>query len=99
MQKQIAKLEELQNLNYGDQIIMDDPLTKESSPYVFFSKAEDDRFYFKNMAGASLMVNSQNTLDGFNVKIIDKDHPKWDETLFTHGKEVGEMLASFVELD
>ena len=99
MELKIAKLKDLQELNYGDQIIMDNPMFQTPSAYVFFSKTEDDRFYFKDMFGGSLMINSQETLNGFKVKIIDEHHELWEQVLYDHGKEIGEMLAALEDVE
>ena len=99
MEPKEIKFEELKELNYGDQIIMKDPLFQELTPYVLMSNVEDKSFYFLNGGGASLLVTSQETIDGFNVKLIDDTHPNWDSDLCKHGKQLGEMLDVFVEDD
>lgn len=95
------KFEDLKILKYGDQIIMKDPLVKgDPSPaYVLMSNVENKSYYFVSGYGASLMVNCQETLDGFKVSKIDKDHPSWDQGLSDHGIQLGEMLDQFVESD
>ena len=97
----ILQFDDLKNLKYGDQIIMEDPLVKgpPRPSYVLMSNVEDRSFYFVSGYGASLMVDSQKTLDGFNVSKIDKDHPSWDDGLSEHGKMLGEMLQEFVDKD
>lgn len=95
------QFENLKELKYGDEIIMEDPLVKGDPrpPYVLMSNVEDKSFYFISGYGASLMVDSQKTLDGFNVSKIDKDHPSWDQGLSDHGEMLGAMLDEIVELD
>ncbi len=93
------RFEDLKDLNYGDQIIMEDPLRGGTSAYVLMSNIDNKSFYFIDGVGASLMVDSQNTIDGFNVKLIDETHPNWNSTLSEHGKELGSMLDQFKLLD
>lgn len=88
------KFEDMKDLNYGDLIIIDDPAMGTGTSYAFMSKAEG-KFYFITGYGASLMVSSQDTIDGFSVKLIDDTHPLWDAALSSHGKEVGRMLDQF----
>ena len=90
--------EGMKDLKCGDLIVMEDPLSKQDAAYVLMSITEDS-FYFVNGAGASLMVNCQDTIDGFNVKLIDDTHPSWIPELSTHGKQLGEMLDIFKEDD
>ena len=99
MEPKEIKFEELKELNYGDQIIMKDPLFQELTPYVLMSNVEDKSFYFVNGKGASLLVTSQETIDGFNVKLIDDTHSSWDPELSKHGIELGQMLNMFDTLD
>ena len=98
MEKEI-KFEDLKDLNYGDQIIMDDPLKCHGASYVFMSNVENKKFYFISDYGASLFIDNQKTIDGFKVKLIDKDHPSWSEKLSDHGIQLGEMLDKFSCMD
>ena len=99
MQAKQINFEDLKNLKYGDQIVMSDPFTKEETPCVLMSNIEDKSFYFISETGASLNINSQDVIDGFNVKLIDETHPKWNDVLSNHGKEIGSMLETFVDKD
>jgi len=98
---EILQFDDLKNLKYGDQIIMEDPLVKgpPRPSYVFMSNVEDRSFYFVSGYGASLSVDSQKTLDGFKVSKIDEEHPSWDQGLADHGKMLGSMLDEFVDKD
>ena len=93
------KFEDLKDLKYGDLIIMKEVLFKEETPYVFMSNVEDKSFYFINGGGASLMINCQDTIDGFEVKLIDNTHPSWEQALSDHGKQLGKMLSMLEEPD
>ena len=88
--------ENMKDLNFGDEIIMKSPFSKQDEPYVLMSKVEG-KFYFVGSSGASLMVQDQETIDGFNVRLIDDTHPCWHPSLSLHGKQVGEMLEELKE--
>jgi hypothetical protein len=92
-----VKFEELKDLKYGDQIILDDPLMKKDVPYVLMSSLED--YYFVSEYGGSFVVKNQETLDGFKARLIDNTHPCWSEELSKHGKELGAMLNQFIDMD
>ena len=91
------KFEDMKDLSCGDLVIMNDPLMERSIPYVFMSNVDDKSFYFINGHGASLMVNSQDTIKNFNVRLIDNTHPIWNQDLSEHGKLVGDMLKEIEE--
>ena len=100
MEPKELKFEDLKDLNYGDQIIIDDP-TKgaHGTSYVLMSNIDNESFYFISDYGSSFSINNQKTIDGFQVKIIDKDHPSWSEKLCQHGIELGGMLERFKLID
>jgi len=99
MEPKKINFEDLKDLNYGDQIILDDPLKGHGASYVFMSNIENKKFYFISDYGASLLIDNQKTIDGFNVSLIDKDHPSWNEKLSDHGIQLGEMLDKFACMD
>jgi hypothetical protein len=98
MEPKKISFEDLKNLKCGDEIVTNDPFTQQETPYVLMS-IEDKSFYFISEIGASLNITSQDTIDGFNVKLIDETHPKWNDVLSNHGKELATMLDSFLEKD
>ena len=94
------KFEELKTMKCGDQITIQDPLKKETTPYVLMSIIEKrPDYYFISAYGASFMVNDQKTIDGFNVEIINDEHPNWDPDLSKQGFEMGEMMDQFKVMD
>jgi hypothetical protein len=86
------KFEDMKDLSCGDLIIMKEVMFKEGTPYVLMS-IEPESFYFTDGGSASLMVNCQDTIDGFNVRLIDDTHPSWDQALSDHGKMLSDMLS------
>ncbi len=96
MEPKIIKFEDMKDLNFGDEIIIKSPLSKHDEPYVYMSKVEG-RYYFVGSSGSSLMVSEQETIDGFDVRLIDDTHPSWHPALSLHGKEVGKMLEELKE--
>jgi len=99
MEPKKIKFEDLKDLKYGDQIIMNDPLGGDAYPYAYMSKDQEGKFYFISSYGSSLMIKEQETIDGFNVSLINKDHPSWDQKLSDHGKQLGTMLDEFECMD
>ncbi len=93
------KFEDMKELNYGDLVITTDPFLQEETPYVLMSNDNDKSFYFISEYGGSLMVDKQETIDGFNVRLIDETHPKWIQSLSDHGKQLGEMMDMFNTVD
>ena len=85
----------MKELNYGDLVITADPFLQQETPYVLMSNDNDKSFYFISEYGASLMVDKQETIDGFDVRLIDESHPKWNAELSKHGKQLGEMMNMF----
>lgn len=96
------KFEDLKKLNFGDQITMRDPLGRDAAPYVLMSKIEvegQEDFYFIDGNGSSLVIKEQQTIDGFNVRLVEKSNPLWDKELCEQGKLMGDMLQALVEED
>ncbi len=94
------KFEDLKELKCGNEIIIQDPLKQEATAYVLMSIIEErPDYYFVSAYGASLMIDKQETIDGFNVDIIDDQHPSWDSELSKKGKAMGEMLDQFKIMD
>lgn len=78
--------EELLKLNIGDQVIINDPLFGESV-YVLIIKYKDG-LDFMSTFNSTLMVKSQQTIDGFNIRPINEDHPKYDPMLKLYAKNI-----------
>ncbi len=97
MKPKKIKFEDMKGLNNGDLIIMNDPAFQKAIPYVFMSNDNDTAFHFVSGYGASLMINCQDTIDGYNVRLIDEKHPSWDGKLSAHGKDIGDMLDKVIE--
>ena len=89
--------EDLKNLKYGDQIIIEDPLMGEGAPYVLMSNVENKKYYFISGYGASLTIQDEDTIKGFHVRQIDNAHPSWNQTLSDNGKQMGKMLDELAD--
>ena len=97
MESKEIKYENMKDLNYGDLIIIGDPLMGDNVPYAFMSSIDKKSFHFTSGYGASLMVDCQDTIDGFKVRLIDDSHPSWNPKHSEHGKDIGEMLGRLTE--
>jgi len=93
------KYEGLKDLNYGDEIVLSDPMKQQEVPYVYMSKDSTGGFHFISGYGASFMIKEQATIDGFGVMLIDDQHPAWDSDLSDHGKKLGDMLDTIESLN
>jgi len=91
--------EDLKNLKCGDQIIMNDPLLKEDTPYVLMSNINYKDYYFVSGYGGSLIIKDQETIDAFKVKYIDNTHPSWDSDLAEHGKQMGLIMDELTSMN
>lgn len=97
MEAKDIKFEDLKNLNCGDLIIIGDPILGGGTPYALMSNNDGKKFYFTSGYGASLMIDCQDTIDGFKVQLIDDTHPSWNPILSQNGKELGEMLSRLTQ--
>ena len=97
--KLIKSMEDLKELKFGDEILMEDPLMKQDMPYVLVSRSETKKdYYFKNSYGATLLVKDDETIKAFKLKeIIDDKHPAWDSKLSEHGKQIGDFLSEMMQ--
>jgi hypothetical protein len=91
MEPKEIKFEDMKNLNNGDQVMVSDPCFKSGVVYGLMSKV-DGSFYFVAAYGSTLMVSEQETIDAFNVKLIDNTHSDWNEVLHIHTKTIANML-------
>lgn len=89
--------EDLQNLKYGDQIIINDPLMGDGASYVLMSNVENKKYYFVSGYGASLTIQDEDTIKGFQVRQIDNTHPSWNQILSDNGKQMGKMLDELAD--
>ena len=85
------RFEDLPKINPGDLVIIDDPLLQREEVYVFLVALEDT-YTFIGKNGASLIVESQNTINQFNIKNITPDHSLWDKEFSKYGKEMNELF-------
>ena len=92
MEAKEITFEDMKDLKPGDMIVMKDPLVGDGVPYVFINSAEG-KYYFMSSLGASLMVSEQETIDAFEVKLIDKEHSSWDPVMSEQGEQLGTFLS------
>lgn len=82
--------EELSNSKPGDQVLVENPIFGEIV-YVLLSEL-DNQYFFINQNGSSLSIKDQKTINSFNVRLINKDHPKWNSELFNYGFESNRII-------
>ena len=97
MSEKNVTFEELENLKAGDQIIIDDPIkqinkNETTHAYAFIDRGADGHYHFISDFGATFMINSQKTIDGFNVRLIDKNHSAWNEDLSKSAKVMNHVI-------
>lgn len=89
---------DLKDLKCGDQVIMKDPVMEKDTAYALMSTLSGKDYYFVTSYGASLVIKDQETIDAFNVRLIDKTHPIWDSPLAEHGKHLGMLMDTLKDL-
>jgi hypothetical protein len=76
----MTTLKDLESMKFGDEILCDTPFLKDQV-YVYLGKMSWGSHMFADLNGASLIVKDDETIESFNVRIIDESHEKWDEKL------------------
>jgi hypothetical protein len=76
----MTTLKDLEKMKFGDEIVCDTPFLKDDT-YAYVGKMSWGSHAFVNLQGSTLQVQEQETIDNFNVRIIDESHEKWNPDL------------------
>lgn len=88
------KFEDLLKLSPGDQVSIKDPIFGKMN-YVLVLN-DDGRLDFLNFAGSSLLVDSQKTVDAFEVALLDRS--EWNAELGKAAKIMNDQLSKLKEM-
>lgn len=90
----MTTFEQLQNMNHGDQIIIQDPIYQTKVSYALIQIDEYRTLHFISKYGASFSIEDQKTIDAFKVELITSEHELWDEEFSLHCQKIASIIES-----